>query len=58
MLGNLSQDLIGTDPTYPKIVNLAWLKPDPTTYDNYPSDNNSVRIQPKLSEPMYPGLGV
>jgi len=48
MLGDLSPEIIGTDPKYPSIVNQEWLKPD--TYDNYPSDNNSVRIQPKLSE--------
>ena len=50
MLGDLSQDLIGTDPKYPKIVNHGWLDVNPATYDNYPSDNNSVRIQPKLSQ--------
>lgn len=48
MLGNLSQDLIGTDPKYPPVVDHSWLKPE--NYDNYPSDNNPVRIQPKLSE--------
>lgn len=50
MLGDLSQDLIGTDPKYPKIVNQNWLDVDKETYDNYPSDNNPVRVQPKLSE--------
>lgn len=50
MLGNLSSDLIGTDPKYPKIVNHGWLDVDPATYDNFPSDNNPVRIQPKLSQ--------
>lgn len=50
MLGDLSQDIIGTDPKYPAIVNQEWLTPNIESYDNYPSDNNSVRIQPKLSE--------
>lgn len=50
MLGDLSSEIIGTDPKYPSVVNQEWLNPDPDTYDNYPSDNNSVRIQPKLSE--------
>lgn len=50
MLGNLSQDLIGTDPKYPSVVDHSWLSVDPQTYDNYPSDNNPVRVQPKLSE--------
>ena len=48
MLGDLSQDIIGTDPKYLPIVDHSWLKPE--VYDNYPSDNNSVRIQPKLAE--------
>lgn len=47
---DLNPDIIGTNPTYPKIVDHDWLKPDPTLYDNYPSDNNSVRIVPKLSD--------
>ena len=50
MLGNLSPDLIGTDPKYPAIVNHGWLDVNPANYDNYPSDNNPVRIQPKLSQ--------
>ena len=48
MLGDLSNDLIGTNPVYPKIVNHDWLSPQ--NYDNYPSDNNPVRVIPKLSE--------
>ena len=50
MLGDLSPDLIGTDPKYIPIINQEWLTPDVNTYDNYPSDNNSVRIQPKLGD--------
>ena len=50
MLGELNQDIMGANPKYPPINNLEYLTVDPTTYDNYPSDNNSVRIQPKLSE--------
>jgi hypothetical protein len=50
MLGDLSPDIIGTDPKYIPIVNQEWLTPDKNTYDNYPSDNNSVRIQPKLGD--------
>lgn len=48
MLGDLSQEIIGTDPKYLPIVDHSWLNPE--VYDNYPSDNNSVRIQPKLAE--------
>lgn len=50
MIDELSPDLIGTNPKYPKIVNQNWLNVNKETYDNYPSDNNPVRIQPKLSE--------
>jgi len=50
MLGNLNQDILGTSPKYPPINNLDYLTVDPSTYDNYPSDNNSVRIQPKLAD--------
>jgi len=50
MLGDLSPDIIGTNPKYIPIINEEWLTPDKNTYDNYPSDNNSVRIQPKLGE--------
>lgn len=42
--------LIGTDPKYPSVVDHSWLKVDPATYDNYPSDNNPVRVLPKLSD--------
>jgi len=47
---DLTQDIIGTNPSFPKLVNHGWLTVDPKTYDNYPSDNNSVRIGPKLAE--------
>jgi hypothetical protein len=50
MLGDLPQDIIGTNPTYPSVVNHDWLTPDPASYDNYPSDNNSVRVLPKLAD--------
>lgn len=53
MLGELNQDIlgqIGTNPKYPPINNLDYLVVDIAKYDNYPSDNNSVRIQPKLSD--------
>jgi hypothetical protein len=45
---DLSSDIIGTNPQYPPIVNHDWLVPQ--NYDNYPSDNNSVRILPKLAD--------
>ncbi len=50
MLGDLSPDLIGTDPKYIPIVNQDWLAPDIKSYDNYPSDNEPDRIQPKLGD--------
>jgi len=48
MLGDLSQEMVGTNPEYLPIVDHSWLEPE--AYDNYPSDNNPVRIQPKLAE--------
>lgn len=45
---DLNEDIIGTDPKYIPIADHNWLHPQ--TYDNYPSDNNPVRIQPKLAE--------
>jgi hypothetical protein len=50
MLGDLSGDIIGTNPKYPPIVDHSWLSVDTATYDNYPSDNNPVRIVPKLND--------
>ena len=50
MLGNLPESIIGTTPSNPSIVNHDWLNPNPVGYDNYPSDNNSVRVLPKLAE--------
>jgi hypothetical protein len=50
MLGDLPQDILGADPKYPPINNLDYLSVDTKNYDNYPSDNNSVRIQPKLAD--------
>jgi hypothetical protein len=50
MLGELPQDILGSNPQYAPIVNHGWLTPDVQAYDNYPSDNNPVRIQPKLAD--------
>ena len=50
MLGDLPQEILGADPKYPPINNLDYLSVDTKNYDNYPSDNNSVRIQPKLAD--------
>jgi hypothetical protein len=47
---DLPNDVIGTNPSFPKLVNHDWLKPNLATYDNYPSDNNPVRIGPKLAD--------
>jgi len=47
---DLTSDIIGTSPKYPKIVNHGAFEVDAKTYDNYPSDNNPVRVVPKLSE--------
>lgn len=46
----LGQDIIGTNPQQPSIIDHDWLTVDADTYDNYPSDNNPVRILPKLSD--------
>lgn len=47
MLGELSKDVMGsTNP----IIDHSWLTVNTQTYDNYPSDNNAVRVLPKLSE--------
>jgi len=54
MLGELPQDIVGTSPKYLPIVDHSWLDVDTATYDNYPSDNNSVRVLPKLSEMWNP----
>lgn len=48
MLGQLPEGLVGTDPKYPSIVNHDWLQP--MNYDNYPSDNNPVRVVPQIAE--------
>jgi len=47
---DLPQDIIGTNPQYPPIVNHDWLAVNPQTYDNYPSDNERLRIVPKLAD--------
>ena len=46
----LSPDIMGTSPKLPSLVDHSWLNVDLKAYDNYPSDNNPVRIVPKLSE--------
>jgi len=50
MVGELPQNVLGTDPKYSPIVDHVWLSADAGNYDNYPSDNNPVRVLPKLSE--------
>jgi len=47
--GQIPSDVIGTNPHYAPIADHVWLSVD-SAYDNYPSDNNPVRIQPKLAE--------
>jgi hypothetical protein len=47
---DLPQDIIGTNPQYPPIVNHDWLAVNPQTYDNFPSDNDHLRIVPKLAD--------
>ena len=58
MLGDLPQDIMGTSPKYPPIINHDWLKVNTETYDNFPSDNNPVRVLPKLSEMWNHGADV
>ena len=48
--GDLCSDIVGTNPTYPPIVDHSWLDVDLSKYDNYPSDNNPVRVVPKLHD--------
>lgn len=43
-------DVIGTSSNLPPIVDHSWLDVDLGSYDNYPSDNNSVRVVPKLHD--------
>lgn len=50
MMGDLPSNVIGTSPKFSPIVDHSWLTVDPATYDNYPSDNNSVRVLPKLAD--------
>lgn len=50
MLGTIPDDLVGTNPKYPKIVDHKWLNVDKKTYDNYPSNNNPVRVIPELAQ--------
>jgi len=47
---DLSADIIGTNPKNPSVVDHTWMDPNPPGYDNFPSDNNPVRVLPKLSE--------
>lgn len=46
---NLPSGEIGTDPKTPQLADLDWLKMQ-ADYDNYPSDNQSVRVTPQLSD--------
>jgi hypothetical protein len=48
--GDLCSDIIGTNPKYAPIVDHNWLNVDLSKYDNYPSDNNPVRVLPKLHD--------
>jgi hypothetical protein len=48
--GDLCSDIVGTSPVYPKIVDQSWLDVDLSKYDNYPSDNQPLRIVPKLHD--------
>ena len=56
MTGDLPLDIIGTNPKFPPLADHTWLSVDLSKYDNYPSDNNSVRIAPKLSQMWNPDL--
>ena len=62
MAGQLPSDVIGTTPHYAPIVDHTWLDVDLASYDNYPSDNNSVRVLPKLADlwnpPQTEGPGI
>ena len=48
--GDLCPDIVGAQVNYPKIVDHSWLDVDLVKYDNYPSDNNPVRVVPKLHD--------
>lgn len=48
--GDLCSDIVGTQPNYPKIVDHSWLDVDLAKYDNYPSDNQPLRVVPKLHD--------
>jgi hypothetical protein len=48
--GDLCSDIVGTSPVYPKIVDHSWLDVDLSKYDNYPSDNQPLRVVPKLHD--------
>lgn len=56
MTGDLPNDIVGTNPKFGPLVDHTWLDVDLGKYSNYPSDNNSVRIAPKLSEMWNPDL--
>lgn len=49
-MNRLPSDIVGTLPKMPPLVDHSWLEVDVKAYDNYPSDNNPVRIAPKLNE--------
>jgi len=48
--GDLCSDIVGTNPVQPPIIDHSWLDVDLAKYDNYPSDNNPVRVIPKLND--------
>jgi len=47
---DLSADIIGTNQKNLSVIDHSWMNPNPPGYDNYPSDNNTVRVLPTLSE--------
>jgi hypothetical protein len=49
-IGDLDSNIIGSNPEFAPIVDHSWLDVDLGKYKNYPSDNNPVRIAPKLSD--------
>lgn len=49
MMGNLSPDIIGTNPKYPSVVDHSWLAVDTASYDNIPTENNPIRVLPDLN---------
>lgn len=56
MVGDLPVDVVGTNPKHQPLVDHTWLDVDVNAYDNFPSDNNPVRVQDKLSQLWNPDL--